>query len=164
MISNTFWFIMVVTQLKTLGISLIYYWKTIYKNHLSHLYKAQVAKMKRADKIDEFDYSKKPENMSAVMKYVMRCLQNGERITGFRSYMYMCMQMDNSVQQYLQCVMLFSGVSCHWLWKLSGMAIEDSLLLILIQTMHPYGYTLTQQTQSITALRTGALLRIISNA
>ncbi|KUO76682.1 MAG: hypothetical protein APF77_01510 [Clostridia bacterium BRH_c25] len=30
-----------------------------------------IAKMKRADKIDEFDYSKKPENMSAVMKYVM---------------------------------------------------------------------------------------------
>lgn len=30
-----------------------------------------IAKMKRADKIDEFDYSKKPENMSAIMKYVM---------------------------------------------------------------------------------------------
>lgn len=30
-----------------------------------------IAKMKRADKIDEFDYSKQPENMSAVMKYVM---------------------------------------------------------------------------------------------
>lgn len=30
-----------------------------------------IAKMKRADKLDEFDYLKQPENMSAVMKYVM---------------------------------------------------------------------------------------------
>lgn len=30
-----------------------------------------IAKMKRADKIDELDYSKQPENMSAIMKHVM---------------------------------------------------------------------------------------------
>lgn len=30
-----------------------------------------IAKMKKSDKLDEFDYSKQSENMSAVMKYVM---------------------------------------------------------------------------------------------
>jgi hypothetical protein len=30
-----------------------------------------IAKMKKADKLDEFDYLKISENMSAVMKYVM---------------------------------------------------------------------------------------------